>query len=120
MAMMNGGVLSASAKKHTLTATATTHDELIEFSIAANRAVGFRNVMSEMGLEQGKATTIYCRHASSKFEHFLGKGLVPRLCGGTIIRFLLQELELRDSDSRFGDGSSSQAVTRFEGSTLND
>jgi hypothetical protein len=59
MAMMNGGVLSASAKKHTLTATATTHDELIEFSIAANRAVGFRNVMSEMGLEQGKATTIY-------------------------------------------------------------
>jgi hypothetical protein len=59
LAMMNGGVLSASAKKHTLTATATTHDELIEFSIAANRAVGFRNIMSEMGLEQGKATTIY-------------------------------------------------------------
>jgi hypothetical protein len=59
MAMMNGGVLSSSAKKHTLTATATTHDELIEFSIAANGAVGFRDVMSEMGLEQGKTTTIY-------------------------------------------------------------
>ena len=48
-----------SAKKHTLTASATTHDELIEFSIGANRAVGFRNVMSEMGLEQKKATVIY-------------------------------------------------------------
>jgi hypothetical protein len=58
-AMMNGGVLSLSAKKHTLTASATTHDELIEFSIAANRACGFRNVMSEMGLEQSKATVIY-------------------------------------------------------------
>ena len=59
LAMMNGGVLSLSAKKHTLTASATTHDELIEFSIAANRACGFRNVMSEMGLEQSKATVIY-------------------------------------------------------------
>jgi hypothetical protein len=58
-AMMNGAVLSLSAKKHTLTASATTHDELIEFSIAANRACGFRNVMSEMGLEQTKATVIY-------------------------------------------------------------
>jgi hypothetical protein len=57
--MMNGGVLSLSAKKHTLTASATTHDELIEFSIAANRACGFRNIMSEMGLEQSKATVIY-------------------------------------------------------------
>jgi hypothetical protein len=58
-AMMNGGVVSLSAKKHTLTASATTHDELIEFSIGANRAVGFRNIMSEMGLEQKKATVIY-------------------------------------------------------------
>jgi hypothetical protein len=58
-AMMNGGVISLSAKKHTLTASATTHDELIEFSIGANRAVGFRNIMSEMGLEQKKATVIY-------------------------------------------------------------
>ena len=58
-AMMNGGVVSLSAKKHTLTASATTHDELIEFSIGANRAAGFRNIMSEMGLEQKKATVIY-------------------------------------------------------------
>ena len=58
-AMMNGGVVSLSAKKHTLTASATTHDELIEFSISANRAAGFRNIMSEMGLEQKKATVIY-------------------------------------------------------------
>jgi hypothetical protein len=34
VAMMNGGAMSLSAKKHTLTASATNHDELIEFSIA--------------------------------------------------------------------------------------
>jgi hypothetical protein len=31
----------------------------------------------------------YCRHASSKFKHFLWKGFVPRLYGGAIIGFLL-------------------------------
>jgi hypothetical protein len=59
IAMMNGAVVSLSAKKHTLTASSTCHDELIEFSIAVNRMVGFRNMMSEMGLEQEQATTIY-------------------------------------------------------------
>ncbi len=59
ISMMNGAVTSLSAKKHTLTATSTCHDELIEFSIAVNRMVGFRNIMCEMGLEQEQATTIY-------------------------------------------------------------
>ena len=59
IAMMNGAVVSLSAKKHTLTASSTCHDELIEFSIAVNRMVGFRNMMSEMGLDQKHATTIY-------------------------------------------------------------
>jgi hypothetical protein len=59
IAMMNGGVISLSAKKHSLTASSTCHDELIEFSIAVSRMVGFRNMMSEMGLEQEEATTIY-------------------------------------------------------------
>ncbi len=35
------------------------HDEIIEFLIAVSRMVGFRNIMSEMGLEQTEATTIY-------------------------------------------------------------
>jgi hypothetical protein len=59
IAMMNGGVISLSAKKHTLTANSTCHDELIEFSIAVSRMVGFRNIMCEMGLEQEEATVIY-------------------------------------------------------------
>jgi hypothetical protein len=59
IAMLNGGVISLSAKKHTLTASSTCHDELIEFSIAVSRMTGFRNMMSEMGLEQEEATTIY-------------------------------------------------------------
>ena len=57
--MMNGAMISLSAKRHTITASSTCHDEIIEFAIAVNRVVGFRNVMSEMGLEQGDATTIY-------------------------------------------------------------
>jgi hypothetical protein len=59
IAMMNGAVISLSAKRHTLTASSTCHDEIIEFSIAVARMVGFRNIMSEMGLEQTEATTIY-------------------------------------------------------------
>ena len=59
LTMMNGGVLQLSAKKHTMTAVSTCHDELIEFSIATNKVVGFRNIMSEMGLSQASATIIY-------------------------------------------------------------
>jgi hypothetical protein len=59
MPMMNGAALSLSAKKHTLTASSTMHDELIEFGIATNRIVGFRNMAHEMGFAQEKATTIY-------------------------------------------------------------
>jgi hypothetical protein len=57
--MMNGAALSLSAKRHTLTASSTCHDEIIEFSIAVNRIIGLRNIMCEMGLEQSDATTIY-------------------------------------------------------------
>jgi hypothetical protein len=59
ISMMNGAVTSLSAKRHTLTASSTCHDELIEFSIAVNRMVGFRNMMCEMGLQQEQATPIY-------------------------------------------------------------
>jgi hypothetical protein len=59
IAMMNGAALSLSAKRHTLTASSTCHDEIIEFSIAVNKIVGLRNIMAEMGLEQCDATTIY-------------------------------------------------------------
>jgi hypothetical protein len=57
--MMNGAAISMSAKKHTLAASSTCHDEIIEFSIAANKVVGFRNMMEEMHLSQDRPTTIY-------------------------------------------------------------
>jgi hypothetical protein len=47
----------------------------------------------------------HCRHASSKFKHFLWKGFVLCLCGEAIVRFLLKELELRNSHPRLGDSS---------------
>ena len=59
LTMMNGGVMQLSAKMHSITASSTCHDELIEFSIATNKVVGFRNIMSEMGLSQKAATKIY-------------------------------------------------------------
>jgi hypothetical protein len=43
--MMNGAAITSSAKKHSLTASGTYHDELIEFSIVANKVVGIRNMM---------------------------------------------------------------------------
>ena len=57
--MMNGAALALSAKKHSLTASSTMHDELIEYSIATNRMVGFRNMSNEMGFAKERATTIY-------------------------------------------------------------
>jgi hypothetical protein len=57
--MMCGAALGLSAKRHTLTASSTMQDEAIEFSIATNRVVGFRNMSSEMGFPQDKATKIY-------------------------------------------------------------
>jgi hypothetical protein len=57
--MMNGAATSSSAKKHSLTASGTYHDKLIEFSIAANKVVGYRNMMEEMHLSQDKPTVIY-------------------------------------------------------------
>jgi hypothetical protein len=47
--MMNGAALSMSAKRHTITAGSTMHDEAIEYSIASNRVVAFRNMSNEMG-----------------------------------------------------------------------
>jgi hypothetical protein len=46
--MMNGAAITSSAKKYSLTASCTYHDELSEFSIAANKVVGIRNMMEEM------------------------------------------------------------------------
>jgi hypothetical protein len=59
IAMMNCAALSLSAKKHTITAGSTMQDEAIEYGIATNKMVGFRNMSSEMGFQQDKATKIY-------------------------------------------------------------
>lgn len=56
---LNGAAISLSAKRHTLTGSATCHDEIIEFSIAGNKVVGYRNMMEEMHLAQDKPTVIY-------------------------------------------------------------
>ena len=42
-----------------MTGCGTYHYEIIEFSIAANKVVGFRNVMEEMHLSQDRPTVIY-------------------------------------------------------------
>jgi hypothetical protein len=57
--MMNGAAISLSSKKHTLTASSSCHDELIEFWKAANKVAGIRNIMSEMGMHQERPTVIY-------------------------------------------------------------
>jgi hypothetical protein len=59
LAMMNCAALSLSAKRHTLTAGSTMQDEAIEYGIATNKVLGFRNMSSEMGFQQDKATKIY-------------------------------------------------------------
>jgi hypothetical protein len=57
--MMNGAAVSFSSKRHTLNGCGTYHDEIIEFSIAANKVAGYRNMMEEMHLSQDRPTVIY-------------------------------------------------------------
>jgi hypothetical protein len=91
IAMMNGGVISLSAKKHTITANSTCHDELIEFSIAVSRMVGFRNVMCEMGLEQDNEAAIQIainRGALSKQSRHIDRRILAsrnKIEDGTVI-----------------------------------
>jgi hypothetical protein len=59
LTMMNGAAVSLASKKHTITASSTCHDELIEFCNATNKVVGLRSMMGEMGMHQEKPTVVY-------------------------------------------------------------
>ena len=59
LVIMNGGAISCESKRHTVTAASTCHDELIRFSKAVNKVVGFRNLAAEMGMAEDKPTVIY-------------------------------------------------------------
>jgi hypothetical protein len=53
-------------------------------------AIGLIELFAGHSAMSFRMSLTYCRHASSKLKHLLGKkGLVPRLRGGTIIRVLL-------------------------------
>lgn len=92
--MMNGAALSLSAKRHTLTASSTCHDEIIEFSIAVNRIIGFRNIMCEMGLEQSDATTIY-QDNEAAIHLAMNRERFPSNPGTLIERFWQHETRLK-------------------------
>ena len=57
--MMNGAAICADSKKHTITCTSTCHDELLSFSKAAKKCLGFRSLMQEGGMYQEDPTVIY-------------------------------------------------------------
>ena len=57
--MMNGGAITATSKKHTITANSTCHDELIEFWRAGNKVAGLRNIQSEVGMHPEAPSVIY-------------------------------------------------------------
>ena len=57
--MMNGAAVSCESKRHTIMATSTCHDEMIQFSKGANKICGFRNLMQEGGMYQQAPSRIY-------------------------------------------------------------
>ena len=56
---MNGAAISCESKRHTVTGASTCHDELIQFSKATKKVVGYRNLGDEMGMAEDLPTTIY-------------------------------------------------------------
>ena len=59
LVIMNGAAISCESKRHTVTGASTCHDELIQFSKATKKVVGFRNLGDEMGMAEDLPTTIY-------------------------------------------------------------
>jgi hypothetical protein len=95
--MMNGGALSLSAKKHTLTASSTMHDEIIEFGIATNRIVGFRNMSYEMGFAQEKATIIYQDNEAS-IQVMINRGSLSKQSRHVDRKILAARNKIEDGD----------------------
>ena len=56
--MMNGGAICVDSKRHTVTCTSTCHDELLSFSKATKKCLGFRSLMQETGMYQNDPTVI--------------------------------------------------------------
>lgn len=57
--MCNGGYVSFKSKKHSITASSTCEDELIELFNASTDILGLRNLMAELGVYQMDPTRTY-------------------------------------------------------------
>jgi hypothetical protein len=95
--MMNGAALALSAKRHSLTASSTMHDELIEYSIATNRMVGFRNMANEMGFAQERATTIYQDNEAS-IQVMVNRGSLSKQSRHVERRILTARSKIEDGE----------------------
>ena len=80
-----------------MTASSTCHDEIIEFSIAVSRMVGFRNIMSEMGLQQEEATTIY-QDNEAAIQIALNRGALSKQSRHIDRRILASRNKVEDGD----------------------
>ena len=56
---MNGAVISLSSQRHSTVDTSTTGAELTEAFLASNDIVGFRNLLTELGLAEEEPTVLY-------------------------------------------------------------
>ena len=73
------------------------HDEIIEFGIATNRIVGFRNMSYEMGFAQEKATIIYQDNEAS-IQVMINRGSLSKQSRHVDRKILAARNKIEDGD----------------------
>jgi hypothetical protein len=85
LVMMNGAAISLTSKRHTTTDDSTTAAELTECHLCACDIVGFRELLSEVGLKQVNPTVIY-QDNQSAIRIAMNRGSLAKKTRATEIR----------------------------------
>jgi hypothetical protein len=95
LVMMNGAAISLTSKRHTTTDESTTSAELTELYLCACDVVGFRELMSEVGLKQIDPTIIY-QDNQSAIKIAMNRGSLAKKTRATEIRVFSVRNKIED------------------------
>jgi hypothetical protein len=95
LVMMNGAAISLTSKRHTTTDESTTSAELTELYLCACDVVGFRELMSEVGLKQIDPTITY-QDNQSAIKIAMNRGSLAKKTRATEIRVFSVRNKIED------------------------
>lgn len=63
--LLGGGAISWASKKQPIVTLSTTEAEFVSAAYGACQAVWLRNILEEVGFDQGESTTLFCDNSST-------------------------------------------------------